>query len=208
MITVSVKADIARFQSKMDQLQADLQRVAIVTAVNKTAEQAKTAAVRDITKTFNLTASMARDRIRVRRASKKFDAITAELIGTQRRSMNLIRFDEKSVTLAEARRRRVAGNIASVFVKVLKGGKVVPVKGKHGYGGFIGNNGRTLFEREGKARLPIVPIRTVDIPQLMVSKIGADNFRLSVAKNFGPNLNREIRRLLLGYGLQSNGARR
>ena len=36
--------------------------------------------------------------------------------------------------------------------------------------GFIGNKGRTAFERVGKARLPIKPLQTIDVPQMFNTK--------------------------------------
>jgi hypothetical protein len=37
-------------------------------------------------------------------------------------------------------------------------------------GAFVGNKGRTVFRRVGKARLPIEPVRVIDVGQMFRSK--------------------------------------
>ena len=60
----------------------------------------------------------------------------------RRRAMNIIHFVEKSVSLATARRRAKAGTLKQLHVKVKRQGGTKPLAGA-----FIGNKGRTVFER-------------------------------------------------------------
>jgi hypothetical protein len=106
--------------------------------------------------------------------------MSASLESTQRRgrSLNLIRFVERSVSLAAARKRMAAGEGGTYRIgkaerrkqlelrfKIRKGGpsKVIP-------GAFIGNKGRTVFIRLGDERLPIKALQTIDIAQMFNAK--------------------------------------
>jgi hypothetical protein len=89
------------------------------------------------------------------------------------RSANIIRYMEKSVTLAEARRRAKAGTLAKLHkgrklpilrFRFRKGGGVKTVAGA-----FVGNKGRTVFRRIGPGRLPIEAIQIIDLPQMFTA---------------------------------------
>lgn len=209
MFQVHVRVDTSQFEARLARLSAANQAKAMAAALNKTAERARTQAVRDITRDFVLTATEVRDRLQVIRASSRGrDRLESGIRITGKRAMNLIRFVEKSVTLATARRRIRAGEGGTM---ALKGGGIVrkqlllrvKVKRSGSWtvlpGAFVGNNGRTVFRRIGAGRLPIEALTTVDVPQLMISEIGQRNFRQAVGSVF-PNLIRhEIKRLDRGY---------
>jgi hypothetical protein len=87
------------------------------------------------------------------------------------RSLNVIHFMEKSITLAEAKRRSKKGTLFGVG----KGGRMQPVLGfkfkttggaKQVKGAFIGNKGRTVFVRTGDERLPIKPLQMIGVSQM------------------------------------------
>lgn len=210
MIRMTVDIDTRRFEAQLRQLSEGQQARAIANALNKTAERARTASVRDITKDFALTATEVRNRLEVRRAYSKGRArIEAGVRIGGKRALNLIRFVEKSVTLAQARKRMRSGEGGTMTLRT--GGRVqkalqlrVKVRRQGGWkvipGAFIGNNGRTVFRRTGKARLPIEPMQTTDVPQLMLSEIGQANFRKAVTEAFPSLLRHEIGRLIKGYG--------
>ena len=163
---MSIKADFKGVQKALDRLQAGVARHALASAVNKTVGLAQTQMVREITSEFNVTAAYVRERLRVRRAAAKGAlAIEGALIGGKGgkgRSANIIAFLEKVTTLAEAKKRGKAGTLNQLFVKVKKTGPKKPL----GKGAFIGNNGRTVFERVGKERLPIKPVQVIDVAQM------------------------------------------
>lgn len=156
--------------AKLAALEKGVGNRALASAVNKTMAQASTQMAREIVAEFNVTSTYVKQRLRVRRASAKGGrfAIEASLIGGsgKRRSANIIAFVEKVVSLAEGKRRAKAGTLRSVFVKVKRKGGKKPVAGKYGQGAFIGNKGRTVFERVGPKRLPIEPVRTIDVAQM------------------------------------------
>lgn len=147
-------------------------------AVNKLAAIGQTAMRREIVQEYHVSSAFVRARLRVRKASAhaKGFVIEAVLIGSgssgAKRSANLIHFVEKSVSLAEARRRFKAGEGQSnrnrtfeLRAKIKRGTGQKIVKGA-----FIGNKGRTVFIREGKTRLPIKPVQTIDVPQMFNAK--------------------------------------
>jgi hypothetical protein len=125
--------------------------------------------IRGITGEYNLKASDVRERLRVRRAQRSGMQFTATLVGNPqgraKRAMNIIRFVEKSVSLAESKRRRKRGDLGAVFVKIKRAGGRKAIQGA-----FIGNLGRTVFRRTGPGRLPIEPVSTIGVPQMFQAK--------------------------------------
>lgn len=190
MIRMSVRADLSAVRRELRRLDVGLRGKAIANALNRTADQAKTAATRDITSAYNLQAAYVRGRIKIRRAAARSGRLEVELSSPGKKSANLIRFIERKVTLATHRRRSKAGALG-VYVKVRKRGsfQLVP-------GAFIGNRGRTVFRRVGKERLPIEALQAIDVPQAMFSEIGVANLRKAVGRVFPQRLAHEIRRLL------------
>lgn len=149
---ISLKANFPQVQAKLRTLQADLASTVAARAVNRTIDQAKTAMSKEIRAEFNVSAGYVRQRLHVTRASAKGGQlrITATLRGGdgKRRSANVIAF---------AARQTAQG----VSVKIKRAGSRQTIKGA-----FVANKGRTVFQREGKARLPIKPVRTIDVPQM------------------------------------------
>ena len=185
---LSVSVDLSGALKKLDTARKEVQR-ATVDALNRTAEQARTAAVRDITGTFNLQSGFVRDQIEIRKAGFHNGRMEATLIVRKRnRSLNLIRFVEKSVTLKQREKRKKAGTLG-LYVKVKKGGKNTQLKGA-----FIGNSGRTVFQRVGKGRLPIEPLQAIGVGQAMVSDVGRAKLEAAVREAFPKNLRNQLKR--------------
>jgi hypothetical protein len=173
MVTLSIKTDFNDVQRKLDRLSSDLQRKVVPAALNKVAAKAKTEMVRGITSEFNIKADEVRSRLRIIRANRKSDKWYAVLdpFATGRKyarkgtTLNLIRFVEKSVTLAEARRRKKSGTTNQLRFQIKKNGGRVTLKGA-----FIATNkstgGTAVFTRVGKDRYPIQAKQTIDIPQM------------------------------------------
>jgi hypothetical protein len=163
---LSIKANFPAIQKQLDSLREDIASKATARAINRTIEQARTDMSREIRQEFVLTAEEVRSQLRIRRAgfSKGRLTIEAALIGGRPngRSLNVIRFIERKVTLAEGKRRKKQGTQDQLFLKIKRSG------GRKSLGpkAFIGNKGRTVFERVGKGRLPIKPIRTIDVAQM------------------------------------------
>jgi hypothetical protein len=166
MIKLDIRHNIAAVERSLGRLRDDIRTKVTVSAVNKLVDHARTLMTREIPKEFNVKQAYVRERLRIRRARAKQGAFAIEgsLIGgkdSRKRSANIIAFVERKVTLAEGRRRKKAGTQSMVFVKVLRKGapKALP-------GAFIGNDGRTVFRRVGKGRLPIKPVQVIDVAQM------------------------------------------
>jgi hypothetical protein len=161
---ITVTDNFPEVKRQLQRLRQDVGSRALASAVNKTIEQARTQMVREITSEYRVTSGYVRERLSIRRAGFTGGAfrLSAELSGSnKRRSANLIRFAEKVVALAEARRRGRAGTLGQIRFQVRKaGGKKVVA------GAFVGNKGRTVFVRTGKQRLPIRPLQTIDVAQM------------------------------------------
>lgn len=153
---LSISTNFAEVQRRLDALQSDMRNTVLVRTVNKTMDVAKTDMSKSIRQEFNVSASYVRERLRVRKASFKAGrfSVEAELIGGngKRRSANVIAFAAKQ-------------GKQGVSVKIKKAGGRKVIKGA-----FIGNKGRTVFKRVGDARLPIEPVRTIDVPQMFTTK--------------------------------------
>lgn len=165
---LSVETNFEGVQRQLDLLAREVGDLALARALNKTIEQARTQMIRGITGEYAVTASYVRERLKIRKAFGKGGrlGLSAELSGSaKRRSANVIAFVERSVTLAQGRRRAKAGLAGRIFVQISKG-KRKPL----GPRTFIGNQGRTVFERIGKPRLPIRAVQTIDVPQMFNTK--------------------------------------
>lgn len=189
---LTIKADFAGVEASLKRLQADVGKRALASAMNKTVDLARTQMTREITGEFNVTSGYVRERLRVRRAGAKGTVvIEAALIGGKaggRRSANIIAFVEKSVSLAQARKRAKAGTLGQLYVKVKRKGGKKPLRGA-----FIGNKGRTVFERVGKERLPIKPVQVIDVAQMFnTRKINAAVVRM-IERRFPEVFAREAR---------------
>lgn len=165
MVMLTIKTDFQGVQNRLNQISADLQKRVIPAALNKTIAKANTSMVREITSTYNIKAADVRARLRVIRATKdfkKWKAILDPFAGGKRgRALNVIKFAEKKITLAEGRRRAKSGTADQLRFQIKKTGGKKTIQGA-----FIGNKGRTVFERTGDARLPIKPVTTIDVPQM------------------------------------------
>lgn len=148
---INIRTNFPDVAARLGQLQAGVADQVLARSLNRTMDIAKTAMSKEIRSEFNLSASYVRDRLRVRRAFAKAGqfSLSAELIGGdgKRRSANVIGFGARKAA-------------TGVSVQIKKGQR------KTIAGAFIGNKGRTVFRRTGKTRLPIEPVRTIDVAQM------------------------------------------
>ena len=149
---ITITQNFPEVQRQLDKLREDVAKQATARAINRTLEQARTAMSREIRAEFNIPARKVNDALRVNRASFRDGLFRIEgslESPTKRgRSLNLINFDARQTS-------------KGVTVKVKKGGprKLIP-------GAFIANDGRTVFRRVGKSRLPIKALQTIDVAQM------------------------------------------
>lgn len=165
MITLSIKSDVDKIAKNFGQLGKELKEKAIAPALNKTIAKGRAEMTRAITTEFAIKAGDVRPRLNVRKASTKGNRLQATLqafaSGRKGRSLNLIRFLERKVSLAEARRRGKSGTLKQLRFQIKKSGGMQQISGA-----FIGNQGRTVFVRDSDSRLPIKALSTIDVPQM------------------------------------------
>lgn len=162
---IDIKTNFPEIQRRLITLRTDISERATASALNRTIEQGRTQMIREITGEYNVTSAYVRERLAIRRASFRAGTfrLSAELVGgsNRGRAANLIRFLEKSVSLAQARKRAKAGDLSQLRFQIRKtGGKKVI------QGAFIGNKGRTVFIRTTDKRLPIKALQTIDVGQM------------------------------------------
>lgn len=164
-----IKTNFPDVMRQLQALPADIGNRAMASALNKTVAQAKTAMSKEIRAEFNMPAAKVSAALRVNNARASGGKLRLEASlesPSQRgRSLNLINFMERSTTLAQARKRAKAGTLNQLFVQIKKAG------GKKALGSaFIGNQGRTVFVRTSKSRLPIKALQTIDVAGMFNTK--------------------------------------
>lgn len=178
MVTINLKTNFPEVIAKMNRLGADeIGSKALVSAMNKTLEQGRTAMTRAITREFVIKASDVRDQIRIDKARFSKAGLklvaTLEAFGKRRghRSRNVMLFGARQVVGRKKKRVRfqIGGKWVTKDVPV-GGGVSVRIKRNEGRklikGAFIANKGRTVFtRREGRGK-QIFAVETIDIPQM------------------------------------------
>ncbi len=152
MIALDIRSDLRRVDQQLAALQSGVRDRVIGAALNKTIAKGKSEMSRQIRSEFNIKAGDVNAQLRVRRASAQNGNLLATLQAFGRRRGQRSR----NVMLFRARQTRQG---VTVQIKKSGGRKLIA----HA---FIGNNGRTVFIREGSARLPIKPVETIDVPQM------------------------------------------
>ena len=195
MFSINVKADVKPAVDYLNKIAKGLGDKALTSALNKTVAQARTQMIRGITSEYAIKAADVRERLQLQRASRTGMQFTATLIGNPagraKRAMNVIRFIEKSVSLAQARKRRKAGTLGALRFKIRRAGGLQTIAGA-----FIGNNGRTVFRRTGKARLPIEAVSTIGVPQRFQARKIQIPIQRWITENFPRIFDRETRYFL------------
>lgn len=158
MVTLNISTNFEARIRALDQLREDIRQKALASALNKTVAQGKTAMARGIADEYNITVTAVKEKLYTRNARASqgkygmFAVLGAETRGGKR-SVNLIRFQAK-----QTKKGLTAKQLKT------KGQTLITRKG------FIGNDGRTVFRRLGKARLPIAPIQGLDVSQMFNTK--------------------------------------
>jgi hypothetical protein len=166
---ISISADFPSIYKELRTLPAQVRDGAMASALNKTIEQGRTAAIREITSEYNVKAKYVRERLIMRRARRSDGAysVTASLAGGdgRKRAANIITFGARQTS-------------KGVSVSVRKGGgrKLIA-------NAFIGNKGRTVFMRvpgttmASRAKYSgtkhaeqIKAVQTIDVPQMFTQR--------------------------------------
>ena len=179
MIKMSMQSNIREVTARIGEVGRNIEDKATMRAINRAVDAVATEANREIRKVYNIKARDVRAAISKHKAKKTQAVLTGEVVFKGRR-MNLADFGGRWS-------RKQAG--ASVQVLVDGPRKIIP-------GTFIGTNShsgfRGIFRRVGKARYPIVNLRSISIPQTVrnkrvdaaIRRVASDTFR----KNFAQQL--------------------
>lgn len=197
MVQVSIKADFRDVQRKLNALSAELQRKVVPAALNKVGAKANTEMVRQITHEYRIQQSEVRRKLKLRRAERKLANwfATLEPVSTARRggSLNLIRFVEKSVSLAEAKRRKRGGTANQLRFQIKRTGGRQSITGA-----FIANQGRTVFVRIGDKRLPIKAASTIGVAQMFNTRRNQSAVLARIERELPVEFDRAIRAAVAG----------
>jgi hypothetical protein len=159
---LSIETNFPRVQRALDRLQAEVAQKAAARAVNRTMEQARTAMSQEIRRTYAIDARTVRERLSIKRASFFGGVLTIEatlLASDKPRAANVIRFSARQTA-------------QGVTVKIRRDQPRKLLRGV-----FIGNKGRTVFQREPGTKMQsrkwggqhgkrIKPVQTIDVPQM------------------------------------------
>lgn len=198
---------IAEVQANLARLSGKQIASVMTAAVNKTAAKGQTEVTRAITERYNIKAADVRNSVSLRPASasqgQQVEA-TIQIFGSakkQGRSLNMIHFMERKVTLAQGRKRRKDGTLNQLRFNVIKGAGLKTITGDASLknGAFIGNKGRTVFQRIGKARLPIRPVQVVGVSQMFMFGPIRERVIDRINSEFKTELNRAIKGKIEGY---------
>lgn len=198
--TISISHNFPEVAEALEQLGAKIGSRVMVRALNETVNQGKTQMARQISQEFRIGVGAAKQRLKIIRASARSGdyRFTATLEATRKgkgRSMNLIAFVTKARVSKAAAKRSGRPDLANQLqFQIKRGGGKKVIKGA-----FIGNAGRTVFIRTGKARLPIKPLSTIDIGQMFNTRRVNKIVRQTMLDKFPDNFQRELRVVIGGF---------
>lgn len=171
MIEIEIRG-IDEVKRKLAAMPREIRDRAVRPALNKVAEKTKAEIARAIPDVFAVKASEVRSAISLKKASGDDLQAVIDIFGSTRRkgrSLNVVHF------LAAINAMKTRGSKAKAaetkklqqqlgFI-IKRGGGLKAIKGA-----FLGNKGRTVFERETAARLPIQPVQVIGYSQMFTSR--------------------------------------
>lgn len=149
-LTFDLRSDLAQAVDRLEARTAGHVDAAAATALNRTSVTVRAEAVRKIGGTYNIKASVIRDQLRLKRADRS--RLEAQVIASGRR-IPLIAFQarqtRRGVTVRVKQERKL---VRGVFIAKMP----------------TGHTG--VFERKGRARLPIRELFSVSLPQAFTNR--------------------------------------
>lgn len=206
MITINIRHTFPDVAKRINELPDEIANKAVVRALNATVRKGQSVMARQISKEFMVTQAQARRTLELRyaRASKGVLKLEAALLSENRsnraqgRALNLIRFVEQQVSLAEAKRRRKGGTLNQLRFKIKRSGGPQTMTGA-----FIAHNKKTggtaVFTRESAKRYPIKARTTIGFGQMFNTRRVSDVVRQVMLDGFRANFARELRGVLKGF---------
>lgn len=201
MIEVRVLG-IDAVQDRLRQVASDLQPKVLGPAINKVAEKARAEISRAIPQEFAVKASEVRNAVSLRKARSGDIEATITVFGStsrRGRSMNLIHFLAAVQQAGKAMKTRGAkaskADLSALNRQlgflIKRGGGLKKIEGA-----FVGNNGRTIFRRTGKDRLPIEPLQVIGFSQMFSSRKISTRIMTKIDADLLIEINRSIARLM------------
>jgi len=156
---IEVQHNFGDIAKRLQQLQDDIRDKAVSRALNKVAEGARGRMATEVSKEYRITKREVNENLQTMRASPKAGKafMSAKLYAVPRkkgRGFNMIRFITGQQVKGGWGKRQLK-------LQVKRSGFKSQITGA-----FIGNQGRTVFVRTGKGRLPIKAVTTIDVPQM------------------------------------------
>ena len=178
---ISLKTDFADVFQRLRGIEAEIGDKVLARTLNRIANTTRVEAIRKITDEFNIARPKVDERVKVIGARPVAGKLSVTVYVAQRgrkRAINIIAFRSGRVV-------KSAGG--GVGVKVLRRGsrKIIP-------GTFIANQGRTVFRRVGKERLPIKPVSAIDVPQMFNTRRIKDLLIDNMKANFRKEVERQL----------------
>jgi len=189
-------------QDRLRRVASDLRPKVLGPAINKVAEKARAEINRAIPQEFAVKASEVRNAVSLRKArSGDIEARITVFGSTSRRgrSMNLIHFLAAVQQAGKAiKKRGVKASKADLSALNRQLGFLIKRGGglKKIDGAFVGNQGRTIFRRIGKARLPIEPLQVIGFSQMFSSRRISERVLAKIKADLLIEVERSITRLL------------
>lgn len=202
---IRIDVDFEKPLRMLVNLEDSLRDKVIARTLNRIGDQTKIQARREISREFNLTASQVNDYLSVRRASVRNGRLEVSIVAEARRgrSLNVIRFVERSVSMAQARKRRKDGTLSQVRVKIKRAGgaKILGTPSWAAGKPFIAtaNGGTFVAARLGKGRYPIQAVQTIDVPSMFNAKRIKQTLIDRINETFPIELQRQFDAVVRGF---------
>jgi hypothetical protein len=169
VISISVEVDIRKAVEMLNALERELVPRAASAALNRVAVSARAVAVQEIARVTGLTQAEVRQHLDIRTANRNYLAAS---ISAKPWSPNIIRF---------AARQTKAGVSAA------------PWRNRRTHKGtFIGNQGRTVFVRTSRNRLPIKAVHGPNVPREFMQGYALAAMQAKVAERFALEFERAL----------------
>lgn len=197
MIRISVRNNFPEVAKQMQRMGEQAANRAMAKALNATVEQGKLAMARQISSEFRVSIREAKERLLVKRARNKgalqLEAVLQAATKAKGRGMNLIHFVAGGIP-----QRTAKGKLRQLGFQIKKSGGRKQIKGA-----FVATNRKTggtaVFIREGKGRMPIKTITTIDVPQMFNARRINQVVRKVMLDRFAINFKREARAITKGF---------
>lgn len=203
MITINIRTNFSEVARRLEKLPDEIANKAMAMALNQTIDQGKIQMARTISEEFRVKFGDVKRRLYVERAKFKGQLkLSATLMATRPaglhgndnwRGMNLINFVSGGIP-----KRTKTGKMRQIGFQIKRSGgrKTIP-------GAFVATNKKTggtaIFIREGKSRMPIKTLTTIDIPQMFNTRRINQVVRNVMEQNFTKNFNHKLNAILKGF---------